>query len=213
MHRITISNGITAIGGYAGIGKTGFTLKLANFLAQSEKVLFFSTHHYKEHVEHIIQHIDTHREENLHVETDLEYIYSFDIIKFYQFIEDNGFRTLVLDDFSIIDYHLNTNRKKFIEFLQFISKKLRLKIIVVLNLYDSISDDNSEFNTDAPAMNISMFNYVHSIQFTHICTEIYALHRPHLCDVSSDKNLYVYPLKNAECTHSVITMNIDHARL
>lgn len=210
MHRITISNGISAIGGHTGIGKSIVALKLANFLAQKERVLYYSTHHYKELLEHLILQIDKHIEKKLHLETNLENIYSFDFVKLFQFIEDNGFKIIIFDDLSIIEYHLGEKIKQFIEFLSFISEKLKLKIIIVINLHDSLfNDDNEQIQYAHQPIRISMFNYIYNIQFSNICNEIYGLFRPSYFNMSSDDNLSIYSLKNSECAYSVFDNIID----
>lgn len=73
MEQIKLSNGLIAFGGAKGAGKTRFMLKLANYIAKTEKVLFVSYQDYAEKLEHILKRIDTQIRSNLELNTTLGY--------------------------------------------------------------------------------------------------------------------------------------------
>ena len=58
MERIKLSKGVIALGGTQGVGKTRFSLKLANYTAEKEKVLFISYQDYNEKLISIVNELD-----------------------------------------------------------------------------------------------------------------------------------------------------------
>lgn len=205
MHRITLSNGIVAIGGPKGIGKTRFTLSLAQQVSSQKNVLYFSTHNYKEQLELILKQDFKSDLSNLYIETNLEYLYSSDFIRLYRFVEDNQFNVIVFDDLTLIKHYIS-NQKLFIEFLNFMCEKLQCTVILILDI-SSILDDNMndtyEIICSLPA-NLSMFNLVYGSSFMQACKEVYAIHRPNFYDISESTNFEIHPLKNSECNHTPI---------
>ena len=211
MNRIKLPKGLIAFGGNKGIGKTRFTLKLANFLAKNEKVLFISYQDCKENLYGIIYEMDTQINESLEINTSFDY---FNVGSFLEIIKHVGKKeitTLFIDDLDCF------NRNEFREFkesekdsaidaLIFLSK--HLDISVVFNLI--LSKDYVSNHYDKPR--IRDFDW--SRKIVNDCSQIYSLYRPAFYGISMNEDgnslldlIEILSLKNMKHKEEIFEMD------
>lgn len=97
MNRLKLS-GLVSFGGAKGIGKTRFLLKLANSIANKEKVLFLSWQDCKENLSNIIHSIDGSVHPNLNINTSLNYFNVGTFLEIIEIIQKKKYTIIFIDD-------------------------------------------------------------------------------------------------------------------
>lgn len=184
MNQIEISKGLIALGGDKGIGKTRFSLKLANFLAKTEKVLFISYQDYREKLHSILEEIDNEVNKNLEINTSFDYFNVGTFLKMINYIKEKRFTTLFIDDLDCFNRNAfqefnEIEKDSAIEGLLFLSKHLKLRV-----MFNLVLTKNYHFhNYDRPQ--IRDFDWSRKIM--NDCSQIYALYRPAFYGVTEDE--------------------------
>jgi hypothetical protein len=214
MNRLKLSNGLIVFGGDRGAGKTRFLLKLANYLALSEKVLFVSYTDYTERLEHILQGIDGIINPNLELNTTLGYYCVDSFIELIEHIEDGEFTTVIIDD--VEHYSLSPagtfsypGKDGIVDALLFISTRIKVRVVFSTRLVSNYLDDAFS----APTLQ----NFIWSREIINQCEQIYAIHRPTLYGIVEDKEegffykdrIEVVSLKNE--THELESIRFSNA--
>jgi hypothetical protein len=192
MNRIILPKGLIAFGGSEGIGKTRFTLKLANFLAENEKVLYISYQDYKEKLYDIIIEMDSQINENLEVNTSFDYFNVGSFLEMIKYIEMQKITTLFIDDLDCLGRNkfseFNENEKdSTIDGLLYLSKHLNISVVFNLILsksYVSHYFGERGIRVDKPRMR----DFDWSRKIVNDCSQIYALHRPAFFGLSQDED-------------------------
>lgn len=214
MERIKLSAGLIAFGGAKGVGKTRFMLKLANFLAKTEKLLFVSYTDYNERLEHVLKGIDGTINTNLELNTYLGYYCVESFLELIEYIEEGGFKTVIIDNAEC--YSLNPNgtfsypgKDGVVDALLFISNRLKVRVMFTTYLVsNSFTEDYS-----SPTLN----SFIWSREIVNQCEQIYVFYRPAICGLKFDEegipiedNLELISLKNEDHNeHKIIYANSE----
>ncbi len=213
MDRIKVSNGIIAFGGTPRIGKTRFSLKLANYIAQKERVLFISYQDYKEKLISIVNELDDHVQENLEINTSFKYCNLLTFLDVYDYVEKNEFTTVFIDDIDWFNEGIRSLTNQYykeasIKALLFLSKKLNVRVIFTLSI---------EERYDYPVEN-SVRNFSWSRSLVNECSQIYVLYRPYFYGYATNQNgeclvdqIRLISLKNEN--HKEETIILDNSEL
>lgn len=224
MDRIILTKGLITFGGSEGIGKTRFTLKLANYLANNEKVLFISYQDYKENLYEIINQMDSKLNENLEIITSFDYFNVGSFLEIIKHIENKVITTLFIDD---LDYF---NRNEFREFkenekdsvidgLLFLSKHLDISVVFNLVLSKSyVSQYFGEQGIRVDKPRIRDFDW--SRKIINDCSQIYALYRPAFYGLSLDEDgnslldwIEILNLKNVKHKEEIFEMDNNRLKI
>jgi hypothetical protein len=168
MKRFNLS-GLIALGGAKGIGKTRFLLKLANSMANNEKVLFLSWQDCEENLSNIIHSIDGSIHPNFDINTSLNYLNVGTFLEILEIIQKNKYTTVFFDDienFTQNDYQdfFCEEKDNAIEALKYIANLINTTIVFATTI-DSEED-----------ISISKFNW--SRKIINDCEQIIAISRP-----------------------------------
>ncbi|HKJ44137.1 MAG TPA: hypothetical protein VKA27_18715 [Sunxiuqinia sp.] len=208
MDQLNLSRGLIAFGGQEGIGKTRFTLKLANFLAQKEKVLFLSYQDYSEKLITDIRNMDDFIAENLEVNTSMDYYGVGNFLEIIKYVESTGFKTVIIDDiesFNRDQFHEfdDQGRDAAIEALLYLTKQLKIRLIFIIDIYSSHRNHTPR---------IRDFNW--SRKIINDCSQILAIYRPVYYGITEDENgdslkdlIEIYNLKNEENKENIIQLD------
>jgi len=184
MNQIELSNGLIAFGGNKGIGKTRFSLKLANLIAKTEKVLFVSYQDYREKLHAILEEIDNEVNENLEINTSFDYFNVGTFLGIINHIEAKEFTTLFIDDldcFNRNEFHefKEIEKDSAIEGLLFLSKHLNIRVIITLVL----TKDYPSPNHYKPQLR----DFDWSRKIVNDCSQIFALYRPEFYGITKNE--------------------------
>lgn len=182
MEKIKLANGLIALGGEKGFGKTRFALKYANYLAQKEKVLYVSYQNYKEKLESIVEEMDGVINENLGINSYFSYYGAIVFFQFMKEIKSNNVSTLIIDDIENFcqlardnDYGEENNP---ILSLKYLSEFMNIKVVFITNI------EKLDYQSET-IPKIQDFRWSRSI--INECDQIYALYRPYLQGLWEDE--------------------------
>ncbi len=143
MEKLRLANGLIALGGLKGKGKTLFALQLANELAKKEKVLFLSWQDYGSNLEQLLLEIEGSIAEKLKINSRQNWFGVGTFLEFIHLLEVEKYTTIFIDDvdnflggegvFSGIDYSF---RDELIAALSFLVERYKVRIVFVLRLYN-----------------------------------------------------------------------------
>ncbi|MGZ2370410.1 hypothetical protein ACXR6G_11525 [Ancylomarina sp. YFZ004] len=168
MKRFNLS-GLIALGGAKGIGKTRFLLKLANSIANNEKVLFLSWQDCEENLSNILHSIDGSIHPNFDINTSLNYLNVGTFLEILKIIQKGKYTTIFVDDienFTQNDYQdfFCDEKDNAIEALKYIANLINTTIVFATTI-------GSEED-----ISISKFNW--SRRIINDCDQIIAISRP-----------------------------------
>jgi hypothetical protein len=210
MDSIKLQNGLVALGGLRGEGKTLFCLKLANHLAEKERVLFINFEDYTEKFSDTLLRIDGKINPNLEINTYFEYFGVETLVAMMRVLESNRFTTVFMDQSDFLNkYHPfdapYIDVDCFIEALAFLSSHFKVRVVFTINI--ARKDDSSREFPMLRDFNAS--RHIHNK-----CSQVLAIYRPHYHALFEDENgltttniLEVYSLKNERNTTTVNTLN------
>lgn len=210
MESIELPIGLTAVGGVKGEGKTSFCLKLANHLAQREKVLFISYQDYKEKIkEHLIS-TDRSINPGLKIRTDFEYFGLDTFVKLMWHLEKKSYSTVFIDNSDFLIKYEPWDRAygdvdEFIEALELMHHFCKVKIVFTINI-----SQKADYSSKTPTLR----DFNSSRHIPNKCRQVLAIYRP-LChgfteDAEGSSTTYqleVYNLKNVRNSTTVNTFN------
>ncbi len=150
MEKLRLVNGLIALGGLKGKGKTLFALQLANELAKKEKVLFLNWQDYGSNLEQLLLEIEGSVAEKLTINSRQNWFSVGAFLEFIHLLEVEKYTTIFIDDvdtflggediFKGTDYSL---RDELIEALSFLVERYKIRIVFVLRL-DKLDDEMGE---------------------------------------------------------------------
>lgn len=150
MEKLRLVNGLIALGGLKGKGKTLFALQLANELAKKEKVLFLNWQDYGSNLEQLLLEIEGSVAEKLTINSRQNWFSVGTFLEFIHLLEVEKYTTIFIDDvdtflggediFKGTDYSL---RDELIEALSFLVERYKIIIVFVLRL-DKLDDEMGE---------------------------------------------------------------------
>jgi len=133
MEEIKLNKGLFSIGSEKDEEKTRLSLKLANYIAQNENVLFISYTTYKEKLILIINEIDGSVNENLDINTNFSYWGSEVFLDIIKYVKTNKISTIFLDDIENFCGYKG-NKYDIIDDIKYLSELLDIKIIFLTNI-------------------------------------------------------------------------------
>lgn len=210
MESIELPIGLTAVGGVKGEGKTSFCLKLANHLAQREKVLFISYQDYKEKIkEHLIS-TDRSINPGLKIRTDFEYFGLDTFVKLMWHLEKKSYSTVFIDNSDFLNKYDPWDRAygdvdEFIEALELMHHFCRVKVVFTINI-----GQKADYSRKYPMLR----DFNSSRHIPNKCRQVIAIYRPHYHGYIEDEQglplknrLDVYSLKNQSNKIIINTMD------
>ncbi len=206
--------GITAIGGVKNVGKTRFSLKLANYYAKHEKsVLFLSYNNIQEQSQVFLQKYDTGIDRRLICKSIENFNYCITPNMLETYLLKNHFSTVFIDDFNEFFMSVNDVKK--------IAQKLHIAFFINIQISVRMPQNERDFlryfdGSDTPMLKSFAYN-IEQEQYIHYCSNIYALHRPFQFNKNKDKNgkslaslLEMHLMKNNTCNHEKYILNANH---
>src|SRR6056297_2614543 len=97
MNHIKLSKGLILLSGMKGIGKTRFSLKLGNFIAQKEKVLYLSFDDYKVKLQLLLRQMDTVVNKNFEINSCLDEFCIETYLEILKLIEEKNYSTIIIN--------------------------------------------------------------------------------------------------------------------
>ena len=189
MKRLKLQNGLIAIGANKGIGKTKFSILLANKLAKSEKVLFLDWTNYYDNLSNIIEKSGFNFNSNLDIETSVNYFNVSSLLKIINLIDTHNYQTIFVDDLdAYINYsyaNFYVDRDEVIKSLKFLVDKFNVRIVFSLCLH-------SEFDEIPPTLR----DFAWSRLIVNECSQVIGLKRTFCYDNDNFEDIEVYELKN-----------------
>jgi len=210
MESIELPIGLTAVGGLKGEGKTSFCLKLANHLAQREKVLFISYQDYKEKFEKHLVSIERIINPGLEIRTDFEYFGLGTYVKLMWLLQDKPFSTVFIDNSDFLNKYDPWDRAygdvdEFIEALELMHHFSNVKIVFTLNI-----GQKADYSRKYPMLR----DFNSSRHVTNKCHQVLAIYRPYFHGYIEDEQgfplnnrLDIYNLKNQ--SNKIIINTLD----
>lgn len=211
MNNIELKKGLIAIGSGKREDKTRFSLKLANFIAKTENVLYISYKEYKEKLIGTIQEIDGKLNDKLDINTRFAYWGSEVFLDIIRYVRTNNITTVFIDDIetfcdlSLEETFLEETKYDIIEDLKYISEILSIKLIFLTNTTKSKYDERYY-----PVIK----NFRWSRAINNECSQVFALYRPSAYGFTEDENgnyLYdiieIHTLKNKDNENKLIILD------
>jgi hypothetical protein len=185
MNNIELKKGLIAIGSGIGEGKTRFSLKLANFIARTENVLYISYKEHKEKLIEIIQEIDGKLNDKLDINTRFAYFGSEVFLDIIKYVKTKNITTVFIDDIetfcsiSLEETSLEETKYNIIEDLKYISEMLSIKLIFLTNTIKHKFDERYY-----PVIK----NFRWSRAINNECSQILAFYKPSAYGFTEDEN-------------------------
>lgn len=210
MESIELPIGLTAVGGLKGEGKTAFCLKLANHLAQREKVLFISYQDYKEKIEKYLASIDSSINPGLAIRTDFEYFGLDTYVKLMWLLQDKSYSTVFIDNSDFLNKYDPWDRAygevdEFIEALELMHHFCRVKVVFTINI-----GQKADYSRKYPMLR----DFNSSRHISNKCQQVLAVYRPHYHGYMEDEQgvplinrFDIYSLKNQSDKIIIKTMD------
>ncbi len=170
MEKIKIGQGLIAIGGNEGEGKTWFSIRLANTLAMKEKVLFISYQTYRDMLLKITEEIAGQNNPNLIFKTQIASESYLSFRQIYHEVQNKGISTIFIDDLHSYSMDYNCQIGDTLEGLRFFVDTLNVSIIFTVNI------DTTKYNSQKGIPSIKHFNYLGDL--INECDQILAIYRP-----------------------------------
>lgn len=215
MKQIQLSEGLILLSGEKRMGKTRLSLKLANYLAQNEKVLFLNFDDYEERLRLFLLESEYTVNENLHINTTLEGFSMETYMELLSILEKNNYSTIIIDEFEKyidsyrgyinVEYDLN---KVVTEALLFLVRHFKCRIIInyKLNQYQV----NFNWGVEYPGLD----NIKYPRVLVNECAQIFYLFIPSKAGFSEDDegnsladNIELHSLKNKDHLEELLILN------
>lgn len=210
MESIELPTGLTAVGGLKSEGKTSFCLKLANHIAQRERVLFISYQDYKERIEKHLLSIDKSISPGLEIRTDFEYFGLDTFVKLMWLLKDKSHSTVFIDNSDFLNKYDPWDQAygevdEFIEALELMHHFCRVKVIFTINI-----GQKADLSRRYPMLR----DFNSSRHIPNKCQQVLAVYRPHYHGYIEDeqgielKNQFeIYSFKSQSNKTTINTFN------
>lgn len=196
MNKLDLSNRLIALGGVKRIGKTHFSLRLSNYIAQSEKVLFLSWQECKENLNFILKEMGEPIHRNLSINTSIGYFNVATFLGLIKLIRDNSYTTIFIDDIESFTHNdfsdfFSEEKDSSITALEYIVNELKVRVIfnTVINSYCKEYPSIKDFDWSRRIINN--------------CDQVLAIYRPSFFGIIEDENgkslqecIEIFSLKN-----------------
>ncbi|MDA3910978.1 MAG: hypothetical protein PF448_06455 [Bacteroidales bacterium] len=200
METIKLQNGLIAIGGSEGEGKSSVCLKLANDLAKTENVLLISYQQYKEKLERLIENFDGSMSENLSINTDFEYFGVGAFVELMQLLESNPISTVFIDNSDFLNKYNPWDMAygdvdEFVNAMAFLASHFNIRLVFTVNIAQK---------TTTTRKHPMLKDFNSSRHIANKCDQVLGIFRPFYNGFTMDENgdpihkneLDIYELKN-----------------
>lgn len=176
---IQLEKGVIAIG-YGGksnyIDQTKLSLKLANKIAETEKVLFLNWNNYTRMLEQIIKSLKIVKNRNLEINTNVGYFGLSSFLEIIELIEKNHYTTIFIDNFRSftleeLDVYENDYKNTLIKSLTFLYKKYSVRIVFNVNIDPNMFSFN--YNSTENSIDLGYFRWSRNI--INDCNQVFAV--------------------------------------
>jgi len=177
--------GLIFFGSRPGMGLTRTTLKIANYIARSQGVVFISYQDYKEKLIHILSQQGESPNVLLNIETKLKF-YDHTLVRdFASIMSNTGSNTVVVDD---LDSMLGENfdleiqhRERFLHELQILAELKKVRIILNVTVSKKV-----EYRGGDKRPMLRDFTWSRNI--SELANQIYTVYRPEYYAITVDEN-------------------------
>jgi len=218
MNQIQLSEGLILLSGIKNLGgRTRFSLKLGNSIAQKEKVLYLSFDEYKEKLQLMLKQMDVKLNKNFEINSCLNEFCIETYLEILTLIEANNYSTIIINKLNTLlpDYRLMVGEFDFdftlqtvIDSLLFIIRQFNCRIILVDEL--PMHKINLQILSESAKLSDIRFPRV----LVNSCTQIFYLCYPAElgCIEDQDGNdisdrIELYNLKNENHEEELIILN------
>ncbi|MDA3820597.1 MAG: hypothetical protein PF590_09080 [Candidatus Delongbacteria bacterium] len=195
-----LQNGLIAIGGLEGEGKSSVCLKLANDLAKTENVLLISYQQYKEKLERLIENFDGSMSENLLIYTDFEYFGVGAFVELMQLLESNPISTVFIDNSDFLNKYdpwdtAYGDVDEFVNAMAFLASHFNIRLVFTVNIAQK---------TTITRKHPMLKDFNSSRHIANKCDQVLSIYRPFYYGFTEDANgepinknqIDIYDLKN-----------------
>ena len=155
MKNLKLSQGLIAIGAAQGVGKTSFSIRLANYLAQKEKVLFLNWTDYADKLHEILRNSEAEIHKNLDINTRIGYFNIGSFIDILERIDTQKYTTIFIDDLNYftqtgdtygeLDQFNTYGKDSAIRALRFIVDKYKVRVVFNLTIDNVVTPKLADF--------------------------------------------------------------------
>ena len=208
MKRLDLPKGLSVLGGPRRSGKTNFLLQWANYLAESQKVLFLNWGNYEGRLNAILKEMKMDKSDNLSIDAHYPF---FDITAFidvYNRIERDKIDVVFFDDIHLSQYNslssiYNADEAAISDSLLFLVDKLGIKTVIS-------TDVETNFRMEPPNIRPSLRSFVFSRDLVNRAQQVYYLHNAPLDENKQEtlKNkVEIFSLKNKNNKEFVVSFD------
>ncbi len=213
MEQLSIAKGLTVIGSRYTEDLTWLTLKWANYLAKTDKVLFLNWTYYTKKLNNFLEESDGKVEPNLTINTSFNKLEISTCIELFGYIKNQNFDIVFFDNIDAFRFDIhgddNYSEKPVLDFMQFLINELSIKIIFNTSLHDNYLDYSKDYMTrEAPVLK----NF--SRDMVNNCEHIYGFVRLFSLGIEQDETgkstfdkLEIHNLKNPSDSSDVIKLD------
>lgn len=222
MNQIYLTDGLVLLSGHFKIGKTSFSLKLGNYLANKEKVLFLNFDDYEEKLRVLVEGMDTKVNEKFDIDSSLDNFCLETYIELLSLLENNKYSTIIIDNlnrlvpqngYMVGDFDYNFTINTVINSLLYIIRQFKCRIILIYALYDI------QIKCQALAKEyVRLNNFIFPRTLVNNCNQIFYLDYPYSRGYIVDEegedlinHIELYSLKNDK--HNEEFFILDNSKL
>jgi hypothetical protein len=200
MESIKLQNGLIAIGGSEGEGKSSVCLKLANHLAKTENVLLISYQQYKEKLEQLVKNFDGEMNNKLQIYTNFPTFGISAFVELMELLESNPISTLFIDNSDYLNALCQCDNDRgdideFVYAMSFIASHFNIRVVFTVTI-----EKESSYTRHIPML--KDFNATRNI--ANMCNQVLGIYRPAYFGFTEDEDgnaitknqLDIYDLKN-----------------
>ncbi len=214
MEQLNIGNGITAFGSKNMDDLTWFTLKWANSIAKTKKVLYLNWTDYAEKLIHFLEWADGKVELNLTINTSFNRFEVSTCLDIFQYIKSQPADIVFFDNISAFNFDMQDTDyvfeiKPILKYIQFLINELDIKVVFNLPIYDNYSTYRSYGKAEVPP---TLNNFSRTI--VNNCDQVYGFFRLYSLGFSEDEmgestfdKIEIYNIKNPNNQTQVIKLD------
>ena len=208
MKRLNLPKGLSVFGGPRRSGKTNFLLQWANYLAESQKVLFLNWGNYEGRLNAILKEMKMEKSDNLIIDAHYPFFDISAFIDIYNRVEHDKIEIIFFDDIHLSQYNrlsstYNADEAAISGSLLFLVDKLGVKTVIS-------TDVETNFRMEPPKIVPKFRSFVFSRDLVNRAQQVYYLHNS-----STDENIKetsknkveIFSLKNKDNKEFVVSFD------
>lgn len=203
MKRIQLSNGIIAIGSEEDSVASKFSIRLANYLAKSEKVLFITYFDYSEKIKKELFDIYNRIEQKLIIDDSFERFNVDTFLEIIKKVNDNKYTTVFIDSVeqflnNYFETYFEKHNQSVLDAFKYLTENYNVRIIFTTRI------------SETHALQPNLADFTWDRKLINYCNQIYAVYDKRdqsIIDAESDKvyrQTMLLSLKNESCVNQEI---------